>query len=93
MSFMCDLDANDCNAPASWDDLGFVTIRQVSYYEMQRCGLPHGGDLSSLTIQPLSRSMFHSPLSILYKSRKNGLEKPILSNFAAKVHIEHRCGI
>ncbi|CAL6297728.1 unnamed protein product [Bathycoccus prasinos] len=43
---MCDLDANDCNAPASWDDLGFVTIETESdYYETQRCGLPHGGDL------------------------------------------------
>ena len=39
---------------------------------------------SSLTIQPLSRSIFLLTLSILYKSRKNGLEKPYFIEFCAQ---------
>ena len=82
---MCDLDANDCNAPASWDDLGFVTIETESdYYEMQRMTPSWWRFVESYDSASFEEYIPPHTLHTFYKSRKNGLEKPILSNFARK---------
>ena len=83
---MCDLDANDCNAPSLLGRFRFRNDRKLSLIITKRSVADSlmVAICSSLTIQPLSRSIFLLTLSILYKSRKNGLEKPILSNFARK---------